>query len=47
MLEHGRAESVLVTYPEEGHGVATWPAAIDYLTRAIDWFDTHLLERKP
>jgi dipeptidyl aminopeptidase/acylaminoacyl peptidase len=44
MLEHGNAESVLVTYPEEGHGVASFPAIIDYLSRIFDWFDRHLVK---
>ena len=46
MLEHGNAESVLVTYPDEGHGVLTYPAVIDFLTRVIGWFDHHLLGKE-
>lgn len=41
LLEHG-VESVLVTYPEEGHGVRQWPAIIDYHARMLMWFDEHL-----
>jgi len=39
-------ESVLVTYPEEGHGVRRWPAVIDYAARVIEWFDKHLRAKK-
>jgi dipeptidyl aminopeptidase/acylaminoacyl peptidase len=35
-------ESVLLTYPEEGHGVQKWPAAMDYAARVVDWFETHM-----
>lgn len=35
-------KSVLVTYPEEGHGVRTFPAAIDYAARLVAWFEEHL-----
>lgn len=41
LLENG-VKSVLVTYPEEGHGVRKFPAAIDYATRLVGWFDEHL-----
>jgi dipeptidyl aminopeptidase/acylaminoacyl peptidase len=41
-LLENNVESVLVTYPEEGHGVASWPAAIDYAARVVDWFETHM-----
>jgi len=41
LLENG-VESVLVTYPEEGHGVRKFPAAIDFAARLVDWFETHL-----
>jgi dipeptidyl aminopeptidase/acylaminoacyl peptidase len=40
LLENG-VKSVLVTYPEEGHGVRRWPAAIDYAARVAHWFDEH------
>jgi dipeptidyl aminopeptidase/acylaminoacyl peptidase len=42
LLEYGNVESVLVTYPEEGHGVSAYPAVLDFLTRLVDWFDTHM-----
>jgi dipeptidyl aminopeptidase/acylaminoacyl peptidase len=41
LLENG-VKSVLVTYPEEGHGVRKFPAAIDYAARLVSWFDEHL-----
>ena len=42
LVEHGNTESVLVSYPEEGHGVQTFPAVFDFLTRVVSWFDGHL-----
>ncbi|MDT9599930.1 S9 family peptidase [Sphingosinicella rhizophila] len=41
LLGHG-VKSVLATYPKEGHGIRTMPAAFDFLTRAIDWFVEHM-----
>ena len=41
LLEQG-VTSVLVTYPEEGHGVRKMPASFDYLARLIGWFETHM-----
>ncbi len=41
LLENG-VRSVLVTYPEEGHGIYKMPALIDYLARAVGWFEEHL-----
>jgi dipeptidyl aminopeptidase/acylaminoacyl peptidase len=38
---HG-AESVLVTYPQEGHGVRSYPAVIDFSTRVVGWFEKHM-----
>jgi dipeptidyl aminopeptidase/acylaminoacyl peptidase len=35
-------ESVLLTYPQEGHGVRNMPASFDYTARLIDWFQTHM-----
>lgn len=34
-------ESALVIYPFEGHGVRAIPAAIDYATRIVLWFEKH------
>jgi dipeptidyl aminopeptidase/acylaminoacyl peptidase len=41
LLENG-VESVLVSYPQEGHGVRKWPAAIDYAARVVAWFEDHM-----
>jgi dipeptidyl aminopeptidase/acylaminoacyl peptidase len=41
LLENG-VESVLLTYPEEGHGIRKLPAAIDYAARVVSWFEEHL-----
>ena len=45
LLEHG-VESVLVTYPQEGHGVGQFPAIIDQTTRIVDWFERHMPARR-
>jgi dipeptidyl aminopeptidase/acylaminoacyl peptidase len=44
LLENG-AESVLVTYPEEGHGIRKLPASIDYAARVVTWFERHMPAR--
>ncbi len=36
------ATSVLLTYPGEGHGVRRFPAAIDFASRIVDWFERHM-----
>lgn len=41
LLQHG-IESVLITYPQEGHGVRKLPAAIDYACRVVSWFVQHI-----
>ncbi|MEU9883888.1 S9 family peptidase [Sphaerisporangium sp. NPDC051011] len=41
LLAHG-VPSVLVIYPEEGHGVRAFPAQIDFLARALQWFDRYM-----
>jgi dipeptidyl aminopeptidase/acylaminoacyl peptidase len=41
MMENG-GKSVLVTYPEEGHGVRKWPALIDLAARSVGWLEEHL-----
>jgi len=41
LLEHN-VESVLVTYPEEGHGIRNYPALIDYAARIVAWFERHM-----
>lgn len=40
-LENG-VESVLIIYPEEGHGIRKFPAAIDYAARLVAWFEKHM-----
>jgi dipeptidyl aminopeptidase/acylaminoacyl peptidase len=37
LLENG-VKSVLVTYPEEGHGVRRFPALVDFTARTTAWF---------
>ncbi len=44
LLENG-VRSVLVTYPQEGHGVRKWPATVDYTARLVDWFEENMRER--
>jgi len=44
LLENG-ATSVLVTYPQEGHGVQHWPAAIDFAARVVQWFERYMPAR--
>jgi dipeptidyl aminopeptidase/acylaminoacyl peptidase len=41
-LLENRVESVLVTYPQEGHGVQKFPAAVDYAARVLEWFLGHM-----
>jgi dipeptidyl aminopeptidase/acylaminoacyl peptidase len=41
-LRENGVESMLVTYPQEGHGIRTFPAKIDYSARIVDWFTRHL-----
>jgi dipeptidyl aminopeptidase/acylaminoacyl peptidase len=41
LLQSG-VRSVLVIYPEEGHGVRKFPAAIDYAARSLAWFEEHM-----
>jgi dipeptidyl aminopeptidase/acylaminoacyl peptidase len=41
LLENG-VKSVLVTYPQGGHGVPGFPAAIDYAARIVTWFEEHM-----
>lgn len=40
-----RAQGVpaeVVIYPEEGHGVGSFPAVIDLMTRVVTWLERHL-----
>jgi dipeptidyl aminopeptidase/acylaminoacyl peptidase len=41
-LLQNHVESVLITYPEEGHGIRKFPACIDFSARVVAWFDTHM-----
>jgi dipeptidyl aminopeptidase/acylaminoacyl peptidase len=41
LREHG-TESVLLTYPLEGHGVRNFPAVLDFAARVVTWFDDHM-----
>jgi dipeptidyl aminopeptidase/acylaminoacyl peptidase len=41
-LRENGVRSVLVIYPEEGHGVRKFPAAIDYVARVAEWFEEHM-----
>lgn len=41
LLQNG-VKSVLITYPEEGHGVRKFPAYIDYAARVVGWFEEHI-----
>jgi dipeptidyl aminopeptidase/acylaminoacyl peptidase len=41
LLEHD-VKSILITYPEEGHGIQRLPAAVDYVARLVAWFDEHM-----
>ncbi len=43
LLETG-TESVLVTYPQEGHGIRRLPAALDCAARVAAWFTEHVQE---
>ena len=42
LVDAGRVDSELVVYPEEGHGVRSYPAVTDYCTRVVAWFETYL-----
>lgn len=41
-LRANGVETVLAVYPQEGHGIRSYPAIIDFLTRAVTWFDNHM-----
>jgi dipeptidyl aminopeptidase/acylaminoacyl peptidase len=40
-------ESVLLTYPNEGHGVRQMPATIDCSARLVGWFEQHMPANPP
>jgi dipeptidyl aminopeptidase/acylaminoacyl peptidase len=41
LRQHG-LESVLVIYPQEGHGVRSYPAMVDFLSRVLGWFERYM-----
>ena len=41
-LLQNKIESVLLSYPEEGHGIRKLPGAIDFSARIVWWFEKHL-----
>ncbi|HEX2038687.1 MAG TPA: S9 family peptidase [Acidimicrobiales bacterium] len=41
LREHG-AETALVLYPEEGHGVRSMPAQLDFCVRVVSWFEAYM-----
>lgn len=41
LTAHG-IESTLVIYPQEGHGVRSYSAMTDFLTRVVQWFHRHM-----
>jgi dipeptidyl aminopeptidase/acylaminoacyl peptidase len=41
-LQRSGALSELVLYPQEGHGVRSLSALIDYTERLAEWFGRHL-----
>lgn len=40
-IENG-VESILVSYPDEGHGIFHMPAVFDYTARLVSWFQRHM-----
>jgi dipeptidyl aminopeptidase/acylaminoacyl peptidase len=44
LVEHGVPTDVVI-YPEEGHGVSSFPALIDVTTRIVAWFQGHMPAR--
>ncbi|MNP13160.1 Prolyl oligopeptidase family protein [compost metagenome] len=35
-------ETVLLTYPHEGHGIRNMPAIFDFTARVMYWFERHI-----
>jgi dipeptidyl aminopeptidase/acylaminoacyl peptidase len=46
-LRESGVRSVLVTYPQEGHGIRTFPASIDYAARVVAWFEQYMPTGSP
>jgi dipeptidyl aminopeptidase/acylaminoacyl peptidase len=42
LLEAGAVETELVIYPKEGHGVRSYPAAVDFAARVVGWFQRYM-----
>jgi len=40
-------ETVLLTYPHEGHGIRSMPAIFDFTARVMAWFEKHMPGRTP
>jgi dipeptidyl aminopeptidase/acylaminoacyl peptidase len=41
-LQQFGVKSVLVTYPQEGHGMRRLAELIDYSARVVAWFEEHV-----
>jgi dipeptidyl aminopeptidase/acylaminoacyl peptidase len=41
-LKHAKVATEVVFYPREGHGLGERAHQIDFMTRFVKWFDTHL-----
>jgi dipeptidyl aminopeptidase/acylaminoacyl peptidase len=41
LAEHGRAPAALAVYPDEGHGIRSWPALLDQSVRIVDWLERY------
>jgi dipeptidyl aminopeptidase/acylaminoacyl peptidase len=41
-LKHAKVATEVVFYPREGHGLGERAHQIDFMTRFVAWFDTHL-----
>jgi dipeptidyl aminopeptidase/acylaminoacyl peptidase len=41
-LLENRVTSVLITYPQEGHGIRKFPAVFDFAARVTAWFVEHM-----
>jgi dipeptidyl aminopeptidase/acylaminoacyl peptidase len=44
LREHG-VPSEIAIYPEEGHGVRTYPGYIDWCARMVGWFERWMPSR--
>ncbi|WP_157994649.1 S9 family peptidase [Peristeroidobacter agariperforans] len=46
-LLENNVQSELVIYPQEGHGIRTFPAILDYAARLTSWFEEHMPATPP